>query len=104
MHLFRFRTLPPRRGDIGTADTVICDHCRDYRSSSQTWGHLLMWANPQRTAKPSLKCMCGARSQGEPIDHKLTPPAVGREATADEYIELGYDYQREDKCEHGVSQ
>lgn len=95
MHLFRFRTLPPADGDIGTVATVVCAYCREYRSPSQTWGHLLMWANPQRASNPSLECICGARAQGEPIDHKLSPLAVGREATREEYIELGYDYQRE---------
>lgn len=96
MILFCFRTLPPRHGDIGTADAVICEYCREYRSPSQVWGHLLMWANPQRTSKPSLECQCGARAKGEPIDHTLTPPVVGREATQEEYESLGYDYQRED--------
>ena len=95
MHLFRFQTLPPHHGDIGTADTVVCDYCREDRSPPQTWGHLLVWANPQRTSKPSLECICGDWAQGEPIDHKLTPPVVGREATQEEYIQLGYDYQRE---------
>lgn len=90
MILFRFRTLPPRHGDIGTADTVVCAYCREDRSSSQTWGSLLVWANPQRTSKPSLECICGDRAQGESIDHTLTPPVVGREATQEEYETLGY--------------
>lgn len=96
MQLFRFHTLFPGDGDIGTVDAVVCNYCRDMQPNLQTWGWLLTWANPQRTSKPVIECcQCGHAADCEPIDHTLTPPVVGREATPGEYVALGYDYQRE---------
>ena len=91
MHLFCLYTLSPGDGDIGTADAVVCNYCRDMQPNLQTWGWLLTWANPQRTSKPVIECcQCGHAADCEPIDHKLTPPVVGREATQEEYETLGY--------------
>lgn len=94
-HLFRFHTWPPPWGEVGTFATVVCACCREGRSRSQTWGWLLVWANPQRTMTPVLEYQCGHPADCEAIDHRLTPPDVGREAGPGEYGEMGYDVQRE---------
>lgn len=89
MRLYRWTTYTPKKGEVGTVDDVICPDCRELHSGRD--GVFCFWYSSPWYATEECS-NCGITTDGEALDHAFPTgaPAVAREATVEEYRDLGY--------------